>query len=223
MGEIQANFWNIFINIREITTLYNSYLINYIIISKDGNVVGANEGSGHLRTCEIMPMRCSQCRIAGQAKTANSWKFSRDSCLWISPHPDNAGVEILIPSPSQSTVTQIVTPVTTSPMQSTSTTEVATDHVESSTLPSDTSGNISLTNTNCQFRGLIQETCEMQCDWDGSCNESISTTKCRCTSFQGTILAKQTLFVVSNSINANFETENRAERLAFLYSIFTHD
>ena len=176
-----------------------------MIISKDGHIVGANEGSGHLRTCEIMPTRCSQCRIDGQAKTANSWKFSRDSCLWVSSHPDNTGVEILIPSPSQSIVTQIVTPVTTSPMQSTSTTEVATDHVESSTLASDTSGNISSTNTNCQFRGLIQETCEMQCDWNGSCNESISTTECKCTSFQGTILAKQTLFVVSNSINANFE------------------
>ena len=206
MGDIQVNFRNIVINIIESTTLYNSYLIDYIIISKDGHIVGANEGSGHLRTCEIMPTRCSQCRIDGQAKTANSWKFSRDSCLWVSSHPDNTGVEILIPSPSQSIVTQIVTPVTTSPMQSTSTTEVATDHVESSTLASDTSGNISLTNTNCQFRGLIQETCEMQCEWNGSCKESISTTECKCTSFQGTILAKQTLFVVSNSINANFET-----------------
>ena len=201
MGDIQVNFRNIVINIIESTTLYNSYLIHCIIISKDGHIVGANEGSGHLRTCEIMPTRCSQCRIDGQAKTANSWKFSRDSCLWVSSQPD---VEILIPLPSQSIVTQMVTPVTTSPTQSTSTTEVATDHVESSTLASDTSGNISLTNTNCQFRGLIQETCEMQCDWNGSCKESISTTECKCTSFQGTILAKQTLFVVSNSINANF-------------------
>ena len=183
------------------------------MISKDGNIVGLNEGNGHLRTCEIMPMRCSQCRIDGQAKTANSWKFSRESCLWVSSHPDNAGGEILIHPPSQTTVTQVVTPVTTSPMHSTSTTEVATDHVEPSTLASDIFANISLTNTNCQFRGSIQETCEMQCDWDGSCNESITTTECRCTSFQGTILAKQTLFVVSNSINAKFETHNRAKTM----------
>ena len=124
-----------------------------------------------------MPLRCSQCHNGGQAKKANSWKSARNICFW--GPLQNGGANVVFPStlPQQPLTASVTTPTT----QDTVTVQHTSTIVDTTTHASVTAVNIQFPSTTlCSFRGLTKETCQMNCNWDGSCEEMVRTTECDC-------------------------------------------
>ena len=163
-----------------------------------------------------MPLRCSKCRNGGQAKKANSWKSASNICfLGLFP---NVGVNPVFPPPFP---LHTSTPVTVPPTQTTVAVQHPSTIVDATTHVSVTTENILLPSTTfCTLRGFTQETCQMKCNWDGSCDETSHTTACDCNQQEHTSIRK-TMYQVFDIVNIVIWSQSSLHFLILLCSRIT--
>ena len=122
-----------------------------------------------------MPLRCSHCLKDQQASKAYAWKSERNFCFWGTPQVGGSSLVISSPIPQDTTPTLAIPTPTQSEVTSQG------NSVDITTQPSIPTGSaISSGMELCNLRGLTKETCQMECNWDGSCAERVHTTKCGC-------------------------------------------
>ena len=143
-----------------------------------------------------MPMRCTECYNNGQAKKSNSWKSANDVCFLGTPTNMSSNVGFPVHIPQQTTLSQPIVPVTTTAPQTTASNEPTVASTTANTVTDSTIVDISSSSTTtCRLRGLIKESCHMNCNWDGSCEETIETKECGCSQIEHHLIKKTTYLV----------------------------